>query len=136
MSAEVLRELPKQVTDFFSRVGKKPNPPIQVNPNQYMQIQQGIGGGLLGMLGVKPGQQQKPQKQMIPQPNMNTIGANQPQVPSQVQANFQQGFAELLKNHNGQTPISVTIPPQPGDPNFVLPQSGKQQPPVNPGGAL
>lgn len=33
LSAEVLRELPKQVTDFFSRVGKKPNPPIQINAN-------------------------------------------------------------------------------------------------------
>jgi Copine len=38
LAAEVLRELPKQVTEFFSRVGKLPNPPIQVNANQYMQI--------------------------------------------------------------------------------------------------
>ncbi len=28
LSAEVLRELPKQVTEFFSRVGKIPNKPI------------------------------------------------------------------------------------------------------------
>ena len=36
LSAEVLRELPRQVQDFFSRVGKKPNQPIQVNANQLM----------------------------------------------------------------------------------------------------
>lgn len=45
-----------------------------------MQIQHGIGGGLLGMLGAKPPvQQQGPVKQMIPQPDMNAIGAVQPQ---------------------------------------------------------
>jgi len=35
LAAEVLRELPNQITDFFSRVGIAPNQPIQISPDQY-----------------------------------------------------------------------------------------------------
>lgn len=38
LAAEVLRELPNQVTDFFSRVGKAPNQPMQIRPDQYAQL--------------------------------------------------------------------------------------------------
>jgi hypothetical protein len=71
---------------------------------------------------------------------MANIGAVQPMAQQQAAPAFQQGFAQLLQGHTGQAPIQVVIPPQPGDPNFVMPQQGQpgQQapPPVNPGGAL
>jgi hypothetical protein len=76
---------------------------------------------------------------MIPQPNMDAIGAVAPQqVPPQLQQNFQQGLDALLKGNNGQAPIQVMVPPQPGDPNFVMPANSQQpgQPPVNPGGVI
>jgi hypothetical protein len=44
LAAEVLRELPNQITDFFSRVGKAPNQPIVVSPTQYTQMISGVQG--------------------------------------------------------------------------------------------
>lgn len=48
LAAEVLRELPTQVTEFFAMVNKKPDKPLQVNIDQVFQAGKQVGKGLLG----------------------------------------------------------------------------------------
>lgn len=120
LSAEVLRELPRQVTEFFSRVGKVPNKPIEININQMMQIQHGIGGGLLGMTGKGPA------KQFLPPPDVNAMNAPPMNLPPAYDPNMPQPFDQMTQGHTGNAPIHVMIPTQPGDPNFVLPPPQQQ----------
>lgn len=47
LAEEVLREMPRQVTDFYASIGKKPNEPIQVNPDHFMQVQKNVGVNLM-----------------------------------------------------------------------------------------
>ena len=56
LAEEVLRELPRQVCSYYRMKGKKPNKAVEVNPDNFMQVQQEVGANLLGLGG--PAQQQ------------------------------------------------------------------------------
>lgn len=53
LAEEVLRELPRQVTNYYSLIGKPPNKPIEVNPDHFMQVQQKVGINLVNNLGLQ-----------------------------------------------------------------------------------
>ena len=47
LAEEVLRELPKQVTSYYSSIKRPPNPPVVVNADNFLNVRSMIGKNLL-----------------------------------------------------------------------------------------
>lgn len=51
LGEEVLRELPRQVTNYYRQINRPPNKPIHVNPDNFMEVQQKVGANLVNFNG-------------------------------------------------------------------------------------
>lgn len=57
LGEEVLRELPRQVTNYYRQINRAPNKPIEINPDNFMEVQQKVGLNLVNFNANNQGPQ-------------------------------------------------------------------------------
>lgn len=71
LAQEVLRELPGQVESYYKMINKPPNPPVEIDANAFIQVQQNVGANLLKNVMPRGGNQNSTPSQPPIQNNEN-----------------------------------------------------------------